>query len=116
MHWVRELYPNLPDLLADIRQRPGIFLGCKSIEGMQHLLGGIQLAEDLHDIPLDSRFSGFDFTAFEEWVDRTFNTERLSVRSFYLSQHLAGSDSAGFDLWFEWYDHFCAITAAAGHV
>lgn len=107
MPWIREQFPTLPALLAAIRRRPGAYLGEKTILALEHQLYGIRFAEEFHGIPQGSRLGGFDLDAFERWVDQTLNTQRLSVRSFHLSRHVAGSDAAGFDLWFEWYDHFC---------
>lgn len=83
-----------------------MFLGTKSIHALQQVLNGIDFAERFHDIPEQARFGGFDSGAFEKWVDETFNTKRLSVNSFHLARELSGSDAAGFDLWFEWYDLF----------
>jgi hypothetical protein len=83
-----------------------MWLGGKSIRGLQMTLGGIEFAEDFHQVPTERRFGGFDFAAFETWVEQTHNPERLSLRSFGLSAHLAGSDAGGFDLWFRWYDAF----------
>jgi hypothetical protein len=106
MSTTRDLLPDLPTFLADIRRRPGMYLGSKSIYALEHQLMGIRFAEDFHDIPEASRFGGFDREAFEAFVERTFNEEGLMTRSFHLSRHIAGSDAAGFDLWFEWYDRF----------
>jgi hypothetical protein len=106
------MFPTLPALLADIRRRPGVHLGETSILALEHQFLGIQFAEDFHQIPLESRLGGFDLGAFERWVDQTLNTQRLSARSSYLARHIAGSDAAGFDLWFEWYDLFCNEHAA----
>lgn len=108
---VREKIPDLQTMLAEIRLRPGMYLGTKSILAIDHQLMGIYFAEDFHKIPKNQRFGGFDIEAFEKWVDETLNTERLSVRSMYLAYHVAGSDSAGFDLWFEWYDRYCRETS-----
>lgn len=106
----REQLPDLPTLLAEIRRRPGLYLGTRSIFALDQQLMGIRFAEDFHDIPEEKRFGGFDLDSFEKWVDETLNTERLSVRSMHLARHIAGSDAAGFDLWFEWYDRFCRKT------
>lgn len=114
MTWVREQVPDVPTLLAELRRRPGMWIGTKSIERLDQMLGGIDFAEDWHRIPAKARFGGFDFTAFEVWVEHTYNPKRLSVRSFGLAATLAGSDTEGFDLWFRWYDEFIQVTGGRG--
>jgi hypothetical protein len=117
MTWVREQVPDVPTLLADLRRRPGAWIGTKSIERLNMMLGGIEFAEDWHRVRAEERFGGFDFTAFETWVEQTYNPKRLSVRSFGLAAIIGGSDAEGFDLWFRWYDEFVQATggrAAAG--
>jgi hypothetical protein len=113
MTWIREEIPDVPTLLAELRRRPGMWLGAKSIERLNQMLGGIEFAEDWHRIPTEVRFGGFDFGAFEAWVEQTYNPQRLSFRSFGLAATLAGSDAEGFDLWFRWYDEFCST--GSGH-
>ncbi len=97
---------DVPTFLALVRQNPCLWLGGKPVHGPRHLLNGITFAEDFHDVPVDRRFGGFDFEAFEKWVYRRHNTQLLSVNLFWLADDLTGSDAAGFDRWFEWYDEF----------
>lgn len=99
-------YPDLPTLLAAIRMRPGMFLGHKSVHGLRLFLSGIEFAENFHGLAAADRMGGFDATKFEQWVERRYNTERLSLNSFSLAAHFAESDAAGLDQWFEWYDKF----------
>jgi hypothetical protein len=106
---LRERYPDLPALLERIRDRPAIFLGHKTILGLHLLLDGFRFAEDYHAVPKAARIGGFDREEFEEWVMMNNNPERLSHNSMSLAAHLAGSDAAGFDLWFSWYDQYRAI-------
>ncbi|MGL4554468.1 MAG: hypothetical protein ACRC33_25170 [Gemmataceae bacterium] len=105
MEW-RELYPDMPVLLASVRQRPGMWLGRKTISGLHLLLIGIRFAEDFHSLAEPARFGGFDAAGFEGWVESRFNPRGLSLDSYSLSAHLAGSEASGFDLWFSWYDRF----------
>jgi hypothetical protein len=106
MSTLRDNYPDLPSLLAAIRQRPGMFLGHKTVFGLSLLLSGIMFAEDYHEIPGKARIGGFDLEKFEKWVESEYNPQRLSHNSLSLAEHLAGSDAAGFDLWFSWYDEY----------
>lgn len=59
MDWVREQVPDVPTLLAKLRERPGMWIGTKSIALLNQMLGGIGLAEDWHRIPAEARFGGF---------------------------------------------------------
>jgi hypothetical protein len=111
MPTLRDRYPNLPSLLEAIRRRPGMFLGHRSAYGLSVLLMGLIFAEDYHDVPDADRLGGFDLAQFERWVEGKYNPGRLSHNSRSLAEHLAGSDGAGFDLWFRWYDEY---RAAAG--
>jgi hypothetical protein len=74
MSWIREHYPDLPTWFADVRQRPAVHLGQKSIAALEHQLMGIDFAEDFYQIPAADRIGGFDRPAFEQWVDDTLNT------------------------------------------
>jgi hypothetical protein len=103
---LRDRYPDLPALLAAIRLRPGMFLGHKTILGLHLLLCGIWFAEDFHGLPAEACIGGFDSAAFERWVEERHNLRRLSLNSYSLATHLAGTEEAGFDLWFGWYDEF----------
>jgi hypothetical protein len=98
----------MPALLAAIRARPGMFLGRPTVSGLQLLLSGISIAEDYHEVPAEARIGGFDAAGFERWVESRHNPHRLSLNSFSLAAHLAGSEAAGFDLWFRWYDDFAS--------
>ena len=86
----------------------------KSVNGLSNLLGGFDLAENFHEVPTEAKFGGFDFETFERWVIKTYNPEGLAKHSFQLAADLAGSDAAGFDLWFKWYDEFSAASADKG--
>jgi hypothetical protein len=108
---LRDKYPDLPTLLAAIRQRPALFLGHKTVLGLHLLLSGVTFAEDYHDVPQVARMGGFDFEAFEAWVTATYNPRRLSHNSMSLAARLTGSEDAGFDLWFSWYNEFRAREA-----
>lgn len=103
---LRDRYPDMPTLLAAIRTRPGMFLGHQTIRGLHLLLCGIAFAEDFHGMPEADRIGGFDAAGFERWVESRHNPQRLSLNSFGLAAQLAGSEVAGFDLWFGWYDAF----------
>lgn len=111
MSSIRDRYPDLPTLLAAIRKRPGMFLGHQTVCGLHLLLQGFFLAEDFHDVPSDARLGGFDFEAFEKWIEARFNPQHLSVRSYWLAERLAGDEETGFDLWFRWYDEFTGLDA-----
>src|SRR5712671_6430889 len=41
MTGIRELVPDMPALLADLRRRPGVWIGQKSIERLNMMLAGV---------------------------------------------------------------------------
>jgi hypothetical protein len=75
---------------------------------------GFQVAENYHEIPEAARMGGFDLLKFEQWVVSKYNPRRLSHNSRSLAEHLAGSDTDGFDLWFRWYDEYRGIAPSGG--
>ena len=104
----------MPDLLASLRARPGLFLGGKSLRNLSQFLSGFELAEDAYQVPLERRLAGFDPQAFEDWADQRFSISvRSNMKSYGLAMSEAGSDEAAFDLWFKWYDEFLQDRAAA---
>ena len=105
---VREHFPDMPALLAEVRRRPGMWMGRKSIWALSDMLAGISYAENFHEVPAEKRIGGFDSDAFEKWVDLTYQSG--SCGSFRTAERIAGSDEAGFELWFKWYDEFRALT------
>lgn len=100
-------YPNLSTLLLEIRRRPALFLGRKSVFALSTFLNGIWFAEEFHAIAPSKQFSDFDFCSFEKWVEDSFNLHQLTLDSFGLAAHLSGAEDTGFELWFSWYDTFC---------
>ena len=81
-----------------------MFLGRPTVSGLHLFLSGIWFSEDFQTA--HHRLSGFDRTRFEQWIESRENPRRLSLSSFGLAAETAGSDAAGFELWFEWYDQF----------
>ncbi len=99
-------FASIPDFLAAIRDKPGMYIGARSITRLELTLIGFRFAEELYGIPENQKLGGFDFNAFENDVARKYNPERLSVLSYYLAREAAGNEEAGFLLWFQWYDEF----------
>ncbi len=95
-----------PTFFEQVRRRPGMWLGHRSLTALQFLLHGVHLAEFFYDVPEGSRLGNFPFQEFEEWVERRYNPRRLSVNSFWMARDIADSEEAAFDLWFSWYDEF----------
>jgi hypothetical protein len=85
-----------------------MFLGRKTVRGLQLFLYGIRFAEDFHDLTPSERIGGLDSPAFESWVDLKYNSQRLALNSFGLAAERAHCEEAGFDLWFVWLDEYVA--------
>jgi hypothetical protein len=83
-----------------------MWIGQPSATALDHQIGGIMLAEEIHAIPKAKRLGGFPWDDFEEWIAKHFNPQRLSVRSFWLAVHSTKSEEEAFHRWFEWYDQF----------
>mgnify|MGYP000418557008 CR=1 FL=1 len=101
-------FTDFPSLLEEIRKRPQMYLGGeqRSLELLAAYLGGFDLAELFHELPVEKRMGNFDWGSFEEWVRNEYNPRRLSRNSFGLAIHLSESQTKSFDLWFSWYDLF----------
>jgi hypothetical protein len=95
-----------PTFFEQVRRRPALWLGSASLTALQSLMAGIGLAELLYDIPERDHLKGFPFSEFEEWADKRFNPDRLSINSFGMAKQIGGSENEAFDLWFSWYDEF----------
>lgn len=106
--WCRKRMPDWPALLSDVRAKPGLWTGGRTIRGLRLFRDGITCAERFHGITSDRRLGNFDWERFEAWIAARHNPRGDSVDSFWLAADAAGSDAAGFERWFEWYDEFNA--------
>jgi hypothetical protein len=106
-------------LLAAIRKRPAMFLGCKSLQRFDLFKQGFTFAESIHEIPNPRRhkFNDFPWQEFEDYVLSHHNERRLSLRSFSLAQYVAngknldtfkfGNEYPGaWEIWWNWFDEF----------
>ena len=98
-----------PEFLEVLRTRPGMYTGARSVRSLGAFMGGFTVAEHVHGLPEEKHLGGFDFQAFERWVEKAIDDRCWS--SFRKAEERAGSDEAGFDLWYQWYDEFRAITS-----
>ena len=101
-----ELVKDYRSFLGEVRKCPGLWLGTTSLTALEHQLMGFKFAEELHEISQANRLSGFDWEAFESWVDEKHNRRHLSLKSFGLAKRIARSETKAFHLWFEWMDEF----------
>ena len=95
---------SLPAFFEEIRKRPAMWFGKKSLVRFRAAMDGFIFAEDIYKIPEEKKLSGFDWLDFEKWVEEKYNHERLTVRSFYFAEQMASSDHEALDKWFEIYD------------
>ena len=101
-------FKDYPSLLNEIRSRPQLWHGGeeRSVELLAAFLSGIRIGEELHEIPPSNRLRGFDWEAFESWVETNFNAKKLTFNSFSLAAHFSRSQKEAFDLWYSWHDEF----------
>lgn len=90
-----------------ILQRPGMYMGKKSIFGLQCFLGGIQLAGGFvcgqRDDDKVFEMVGDDWFNFEQWVQKKTKFKGR-LRSFDIALHEAGNDDEkAFDVWADWF-------------
>lgn len=84
------------DYFTMIEENPSMYLGKASILRLEYEIQGILAAEDIYDIPNEKRLDGFSFEAFEAWIDATYNTEHLAIKSFTLARYLTSSNREHF--------------------
>ena len=99
-----QFFRDWQDFFDHVRNRPGLYIGRKSLELLGAYLNGFGTAEQLHDIPPGQRMFGFDFEGFERFIG-----EKIEVNSFgsmFLARRDTSSEEEAWDLWFKWYDEF----------
>ncbi|MEM8557466.1 MAG: hypothetical protein AAGG50_06535 [Bacteroidota bacterium] len=91
------------ELVELVRERPGMFVGKKSLYGLACFVGGARHVESAHSTEPEAwKFNRPD--QFERWVELRGKPQPISSFDFALAQ--ADSDDAAFDLWFAWWDEF----------
>ncbi|HLF96169.1 MAG TPA: hypothetical protein VI457_03415 [Methylococcaceae bacterium] len=95
-----------PVLLGHIRKRPELWLNKRSPISLGTFYWGIKFSEKIYKVPEIEWLSGFDFEAFERWVEYKYNPRKLTFNSMHLAVHLCESEETAFNKWFEWYDLF----------
>jgi hypothetical protein len=91
-----------------ILQRPGMYMGKKSIFGLQCFVHGIQLADGFRCGARDDdkvfEMKGDDWFNFEQWVRKKSKKKAQNIRSFDFALMDAGNDDEkAFDVWAEWF-------------
>ena len=85
--------------------RPGMYLGKKSIYGLQCLIEGIRMANYAN--PHAKDIFEVDWLEFEKWVWDKTKTD--TIRSLNIALKLSDDDDEkAFDLWAEWFREFKA--------
>jgi len=89
-------------LWEGIRTRPTMYIGKKSIYGLQCLLTGIMCVENM----TQQKAIDFDWHGFEAWVAKKIR-KRLNSRSFGAAlSKCDNDDEKAFDLWMKWIDEY----------
>jgi hypothetical protein len=107
------------DLLAQIRQRPAMYLGSANLKALDMFIGGFTMAEVVYAVSEQRRkeFNDFPWDAFETYVSDLYNKSRLSLRSFGLAQYEAQGETIetfdaskeypdAWEIWWQWHDKF----------
>lgn len=89
-----------------ILNRPGMYMGKKSIFGLVCFIAGIEIAnlsnphaKDVFDV---------DWWEFEKWIQQKFKRKAFR-RSLYLALDDAGNDDEkAFDIWADWFKEYKA--------
>ena len=101
---------DYPSLFHQVRMRPGMWFGEKSLSRFEAFLAGISCSEYFYRVADDRCLAGFDFEAFQNWANPQFNPDRLSINTFGMAQRHSDSDELAFDTWFSWVDRFLSET------
>ncbi|MCB0062393.1 MAG: hypothetical protein KDE19_09765 [Caldilineaceae bacterium] len=64
---------DLYDLLRQIEQKPGMYIGTPSIRNLYMFLNGYQFARRQMKLPLSTQEQ--EFRAFQPWLQKTFDTK-----------------------------------------
>jgi hypothetical protein len=92
------------DLLELIRQRPAMYIGCKSILQLRAFLCGYQFAAETHDIPDQSEP---EFGKFHDWVARKFGWyESTAGWANIILQETGNDEEASVDHFYTLIDQF----------
>lgn len=89
-------------LWEGIRTRPTMYIGKKSIYGLQCLIEGIWIAENM----LGKKALDVDWHAFNAWVARKIRRQNSKPSFQFALLKCNGDDEKAFDLWMEWYDEY----------
>lgn len=92
-------------LWQHFRQRPSMYMGKRSIFGLQCFLHGVQMTAACgHYDKYKETFPDFLWEEFEEWLSKKKNVSRM--KSFNIALNEANDDEKAFDLWMDWYAEF----------
>jgi hypothetical protein len=93
---------SVRDLLREVRERPGLWLGSRTLTGLKWLLFGYEIACALLDIDEEERIpDDIPWQAFSEWLAARCNKAGWSVDWHWLLVEHSRSQEEAFDLFFE---------------
>lgn len=93
---------SIRDLLEEIRQRPALWLGTKSLTGLKCLLNGYEMACYKHAIRKTAQLpDDVPWQGFNEWLKLRYGKVNWSVDWHWLLVEMSKSEEEAFDRFFE---------------
>jgi hypothetical protein len=89
-------------LWEGIRTRPTLYIGKKSIYGLQCLIQGVWVAENM----LRQKVLDVDWHAFNAWVAKKVRRQNNKPSFQFALLKCNNDDEKAFDLWMKWYDEY----------
>lgn len=93
------MHKEIYDLLMDIRKRPGVYLGQKSLTLLSFTLGGYLLRMNHEGIPCLDEMSGF-----QEFVGKRY--DNFTHRWDMIIRFYSASEAEAFDRFYELFDEY----------
>lgn len=104
---------SLYNLLNQVRQKPGMYIGAPSLTSLHMFLGGYEFSRQEQNIKLTAEEK--EFEGFQAWIQERFKiTASVSWAKIILLY--SADERAGFELFFELWDEFIQQQNQAVHL